>query len=269
MQTLRVNGYDMAYLDVGSGPTLVCVHGSLCDFRIWGSVIGPLTAKHRVIALSLRHFFPDHWDGTGDTYSIAQHVDDVIAFIAQIEPRPVDLMGHSRGGHISFRVAQQRPDLLRRLILAEPGGELDATLDPDYKPGPSPLAARFAASAEKIAAGDIDGGLQYFMDTLEGPGAWQRLPAMAKQLLRDNAMTLLGQVRDQRPPFSKADAESIRTPTLFIGGARTKGMLPKVLHALATHVQGSRTEMIPGATHPMFEQAPQKYSEIVLNFLAG
>jgi pimeloyl-ACP methyl ester carboxylesterase len=269
MQTLRVNGYDMAYLDVGSGPTLVCVHGSLCDFRIWGSVIGPLTAKHRVIALSLRHFFPDHWDGTGDTYSIAQHVDDVIAFIAQIEPRPVDLMGHSRGGHIAFRVAQQRPDLLRRLILAEPGGELDATLDPNYKPGPSPLAARFAASAEKIAAGDIDGGLQYFMDTLEGPGAWQRLPAMAKQLLRDNAMTLLGQVRDQRPPFSKADAESIRTPTLFIGGARTKGMLPKVLHTLAAHVQGSRTEIIPGATHPMFEQAPQKYSEIVLNFLAG
>jgi pimeloyl-ACP methyl ester carboxylesterase len=269
MQTLRVNGYDMAYLDVGSGPTLVCVHGSLCDFRIWGSVIGPLTAKHRVIALSLRHFFPDHWDGTGDTYSIAQHVDDVIAFIAQIERRPVDLMGHSRGGHIAFRVAQQRPDLLRRLILAEPGGELDATLDPDYKPGPSPLAARFAASAEKIAAGDIDGGLQYFMDTLEGPGAWQRLPAMAKQLLRDNAMTLLGQVRDQRPPFSKADAESIRTPTLFIGGARTKGMLPKVLHTLAAHVQGSRTEIIPGATHPMFEQAPQKYCEIVLNFLAG
>src|SRR6266581_6002724 len=191
MQTLRVNGYDMAYLDVGSGPPLVCVHGSLCDFRIWGSVIGPLTAKHRVIALSLRHFFPDHWDGVGDTYSIAQHVDDVIAFITQIELRPVDLMGHSRGGHISFRVAQKRPDLLRRLILAEPGGELDATLDPDYKPGPSPLAARFAVSAEKIAAGDIDGGLHYFVDTLEGAGAWQRLPAMAKQLLRDNAMTLL------------------------------------------------------------------------------
>jgi pimeloyl-ACP methyl ester carboxylesterase len=269
MKTLRVNGYEMAYLDVGEGPALVCVHGSLCDFRIWGSVIGPLTTKHRVIAVSLRHFFPDHWDGVGDTYSIAQHVDDVIAFIAQIEPKPVDLMGHSRGGHISFRVAQQRPDLLRKLILAEPGGELDATLDPDYKAGPSPLAARFAASAEKIAAGDIDGGLEYFMDSLEGSGAWKRLPAMAKQLLRDNAMTLLGQVRDQRPPFSKADAESIKTPTLFIGGANTKGALPKVLRTLAAHVQESQTEMIPGATHPMFEQAPQKYCDIVLKFLAG
>ena len=173
-------------------------------------------------------------------------------------PKPVDLMGHSRGGHISFRVAQRRPDLLRKLILAEPGGELDATLDPDFKPGPSPLAARIAASAEVIAKGDIDGGLQIFMDALEGPGAWKRLPATPKQLLRDNATTLIGQTRDNRPPFSKADAEAIKTPTLFIGGASTKGTLPKVLHALAAHVQGSRTEMIPGTTHPMFEQAPQK-----------
>jgi pimeloyl-ACP methyl ester carboxylesterase len=274
MQTLPVNGYDMAYLEVGQGtpqtPPLVCVHGSLCDFRIWSAVLGPLTRKHRVIAVSLRHFFPEHWDGLGDTYSIAQHTDDMIGFIERLDAGPVDLMGHSRGGHISFRVAQRRPDLLRRLILAEPGGELDPTLDPAVAPGaPSPLLARFKASAERIAAGDVDGGLTLFMDTLEGPGAWARLPAAAKQLLRDNAMTLIGQVRDRRPPFSRADAEAIRTPTLFIGGANTKGLLPQVLHTLAAHVEGSRTAMIPGATHPMFEQAPQKYCEIVLEFLAS
>jgi pimeloyl-ACP methyl ester carboxylesterase len=271
MKTLRVNGYDMAYIDVGQGqpgaPPLVCVHGSLCDYRIWSAVIGPLSAKHRVIAVSLRHFFPDHWNGAGDTYSITQHVDDVIAFIEQVEPRPVDLMGHSRGGHICLRVAQRRPDLLRRLVLAEPGGELDATLDPNFEPGPSPLAARIAASAAVIAKGDVDGGLEIFLDALEGPGAWKRLPESPKQLLRDNATTLIGQTRDLRPPFSKADAEAIRTPTLFIGGAKTKGTLPQVLRALAAHVKGSRIEMIAGATHPMFEQQPQKYCEIVLDFL--
>src|SRR3982074_1707373 len=269
MQTLAVNGYDMAYLDVGRGPPLVCVHGSLCDFRIWSAVLGPLTQKHRVIAVSLRHFFPEHWDGVGDTYSIAQHVDDMIAFIEQLDNGPVDLMGHSRGGHFSFGVAQRRPDLLRRLILAEPGGELDASLDPAFKAGPSPLAARIAASAEIIAKSDTDGGLTVFMDELEGAGAWKRLPATSKQLLRDNAMTLIGQTRDQRPPFSRADAEAIKTPTLFIGGANAKGTLPKVLRAVAAHVPNSRTAMIPGTTHPMFEQAPRKYCEIVLEFLAG
>jgi pimeloyl-ACP methyl ester carboxylesterase len=268
MQTLPVNGYDMAYLDVGQGPPLICVHGSLCDFRIWSVVLGPLTRRHRVIAVSLRHFFPEHWNGVGDTYSIAQHVDDMIAFIEKLDIGPVDLMGHSRGGHIAFRVAQQRPDLLRKLILAEPGGELDATLDPAFKPGPSPLAARIAASADVIGKGDIDGGLALFMDALEGPGAWKRMPAAAKQQLRDNAVTLIGQVRDQRPPFSRADAEAIRTPTLFIGGANTRGALPQVLHTLAANVAGSCTEIIPNTTHPMFEQAPQRYCEIVLEFLA-
>ena len=246
----------------------MCVHGSLCDFRIWSSVLGALTRKQRVIAPSLRHFFPDHWDGVGETYSTAQHVDDVIAFIEKLDTRPVNLMGHSRGGNICFRVAQRRPDLLRKLILAEPGGELDGTLDPAYKPGLSPLAAPIAASADAIAKGDIDGGLQTFLDALEGPGAWRRLPASPKQLLRDNATTLIGQTRDQRLPLSKVDAEAIRTPTLFIGGANTKGTFPQVLHALAANVKGSRTEMIPNTTHPMFEQAPQRYCEIVLSYLA-
>src|ERR1700730_1048996 len=168
MQTLHVNEYDMAYLEAGQGTPLVCVHGSLCDFRAWSSVLGPLSKGYRVIAVSLRHFFPEHWDGVGDTYSIAQHTADVIAFIEKLDAGPVDLMGHSRGGHVSFRVAQQRPDLLRRLILAEPGGELDATLDPAFKGGPSPLLARFTVSADRIAASDIEGGLAYFVDTLEG-----------------------------------------------------------------------------------------------------
>ena len=66
----------------------------------------------------------------------------------------------------------------------------------------------------------------------------------------------------------KLEAASVKTPTLFIGGGSTKGALTKVLHTLAAHVPNSRTEIIPNTTHPMFEQAPQRYCEIVLEFLA-
>src|SRR6516164_8847932 len=158
MQTIKVNGTDMAYLEVGHGHPLVCVHGTLGDFRTWYSVLGPLSQKHRVIAVSLRHFFPEHWDGlVTDDYRMAQHVADTIAFIEQISPGPVDLMGHSRGGHISFRVAQQRPDLLRKVILAEPGGDFEPTLDPNVVPGaPSALAARILLSVNKGKEGDIE-----------------------------------------------------------------------------------------------------------------
>jgi esterase len=269
MQTLPVNGYDMAYLEVGDGPPLVCVHGTLGDFRSWSAVVGPLSKQRRVIAVSLRRFFPEHWDGVGDDYKMAQHVADTIGFIEKLDPEPIDLMGHSRGGHISFRVAQQRPDLVRRLVLAEPGGEPDASLDPAVGSGPSQRASRIAMSADKIAAGDIDGGLMIFFDTIEGDGAWGRLPAAPKQQLRDNATTLIGQVGENRKPYSLADAESIKTPTLFVGGAETKGSLPGVLRALAAHVPDSQTAMISGAGHWMFEQAPEKFCEIVLGFLTA
>ena len=49
MQTLTVNGYDIAYLDVGRGadnsPPLVLVHGTLGDFRTWNAVLGPAVEK--------------------------------------------------------------------------------------------------------------------------------------------------------------------------------------------------------------------------------
>jgi esterase len=270
MQSLRVNGYDMAYLEVGHGPPLVCVHGTLGDFRTWSAVLGPLSKEHRVIAMSLRHFFPAHWDGVGDDYLMSQHVDDTIAFIAQIAPGPVDLMGHSRGGHIAFRVAQQRPDLLRKVVLLEPGGDLDATLASSAPPSaPSPLANRIAVSAEKIASGDIDGALQNFFDGIDGNGAWARLSAAPKQQLRDNVFTLLGQVGEKRKPFGKAEAQGIRIPTLLIGGAETNGTLSMTWRVLSEHIPGAKTAIVPGARHWMFDQAPQEFSEIVLAFLAA
>src|SRR5690242_12050719 len=166
----RVNHTDIAHIALGKGPALVCVHGTLGDFRVWSPVMGPLSQHHRVISLSLRHFFPEHWDGIGSDYTIAQHVADLIAFIEAQSGGPIDLMGHSRGGHIAFRVAQQRPDLLRRLVLAEPGGDIDASLAPaDASPPPASFGTRYNAAADRIRASDIDGALTLFSDIVGLP----------------------------------------------------------------------------------------------------
>src|SRR5258707_12832053 len=119
MKSLRVNGYDMAFLELGRGnpetPPLVCVHGTLGDFRTWSAVLGPLSKTRRVVSLSLRHFFPEHWDAVGDDYLMTQHVADVIGFIEKLDTGPLDLMGNSRAGHIAFRVSGLRPELRRKL----------------------------------------------------------------------------------------------------------------------------------------------------------
>jgi len=269
MKRLRVNGDDMAYIEVGQGPLLVCVHGALGDFRIWSPVLGPLSRRHRVISLSLPRFFPEHWDGIGGGFTIAQHVADVIAFIEALGVGAVHLMGHSRGGHIAFRVAQQRPELVQKLVLAEPGGDLDASLAATDRSAAArpPLRAHVAQAAAKISAGDIEGGVAYFFDAIEGPGTWLRRTKAAQQPWLDNARTLLGQVDEQRQPYARGDAEAIGAPTLLIGGEDTPGSLPIVLRALAAHVPGARVVMIPNATHMMFEQDPVRFSAAVLDFL--
>jgi esterase len=160
--------------------------------------------------------------------------------------------------------------LLRRLVLAEPGGDLDASLIPPGSPPPPPmpLALAMPKVLHSIRGGDIDGALKMFVDAIDGDGAWARLPAAAKQQLRDNIFTLLGQAGENRKPFTRAQAESIRTPTLFIGGGNTTGNLATVRRVLAQHFARSQTVMIDGAKHWMFDQDPQGYCDAATAFLA-
>ena len=225
MQTLHVNGYDMAYLEVGRGPPLVCVHGTLGDFRTWSAVLGPLSKTRRVISVSLRHFFPEHWDGIGNDYLMAQHVADVIAFIEKLDTRPVDLMGHSRGGHIAFRVAAAAA---RTVAQADPGRtRRRARCHRSIRqPFPAPRHARRGSprrsrrSAARRYRRRADDLLRYDRRRRRvGAAAGRAEAAAARQCLhpdRPDPATIASR--------SPGPMRTIKTPTLFIGGADTKGV---------------------------------------------
>ena len=83
VQAMYVNGYPMAYVEHGSGVPVVLVHGTNGDYRSWTHQMEPLGAKYRAISVSLRHYYPEPWDGAGE-FSARQHVADVIAFIEQL-----------------------------------------------------------------------------------------------------------------------------------------------------------------------------------------
>ena len=179
-------------------------------------------------------------------------------------------MGHSRGGHIGFRVAEQRPDLLRKLVLAEPGGDLDASLDP------AGAAAGSLADCRTDRGGGGEGqGWRYrrraelFVDMIDGDGAWKRLPAAPRQQLRDNVFTLIGQVGENRKPFTKARRSRSGRRRCSSAAATPWGSLATMWRVLAQHVPGARTVMIAGASHWMFDQAPQEYCDAVMEFLAA
>jgi esterase len=84
------------------------------------------------------------------------------------------------------------------VVLAEPGSELDDTLKaalqtPDALTGTVLLNINNfrEQSVERIRQGGLDGGLKTFIDAVSGPGSWDSMPE------RDNAYTLIGQIKDQ------------------------------------------------------------------------
>src|SRR5438128_6194572 len=54
-----VNGYPMAYRDAGNGTPIVLVHGAVNDYRAWNAQFDVFSKTHRVIAVSLRHYYPE------------------------------------------------------------------------------------------------------------------------------------------------------------------------------------------------------------------
>src|SRR5208282_4139395 len=110
---LQVNGYAIAYRDAGKGVPLVLVHGSLTDYRVWQSNIEVFSAKHRVIAPSLRHYYPEPWDGTGGSFSVQQHAEDLAIFAKTLNLGKVHLLGWSRGGSVVVEVAKHHPETVR------------------------------------------------------------------------------------------------------------------------------------------------------------
>ncbi len=267
MPSLQVNGTEVHYAEAGvGGQPLLMVHGTLGDQRSFIGQMAPLAAAgFHVMALSMRHCWPGSWPTEGGDFRIDTHVADVAAFIETLQKGPVALLGHSRGGHIAVRVAERHPTLLRAVILAEPGGELDESLG--GKPGVAGKANAFTAAAGLVAAGDEEGGLKVVAEHTGGPGAWERRPEERKAISRANARTMLGQRNEQRRPYSRATAATIRTPTLFLYGANTRPNFVANVEALSGAIAGSKVVVIRNATHGLPYENPTDFNAAVVGFL--
>lgn len=265
MPTRTINGYPLSYAEAGSGPPLVLVHGTLADQRHWTPQMEALGAKFHLYALSLRHYWPEKWDGIGTDFTIAQQASDVAEFIRSLGGK-AHLLGHSRGGHIAFRVAELHPELIDRLILAEPGGDLDETLG--GKPGTPGQAAGFNAVAAEIAAGRIEDGLRMMAERTGGPSGWTGRPEWRRQVNRDNAMTMLGQINEGRQPFTRAAVTGLKPKTLLLNGNQTQPNFITIVEAMAPLIPDCQRVVIRNATHGLNHDNPADFNAAVLEFLA-
>lgn len=261
--TVVVNGYPMAYVERGAGETVVFVHGSLSDYRYWMPQLSPLLAGFRLVAVSLRHYYPEPWDGKGADFSINVHAEDVAAFIEHLGVGPVHLVAWSRGGSVALGAARGRPDLIRKMVLMEP--VISCLLPRSNTPDPS--VTRLNAVAAYYKMGDIEGGLRYFVDDLNGVGAWERRTNEQREIARDNAWTLVRQVTDTDAVTSD-DLRKMRMPVLLVGGERGPEFLALTMDAAEKHLPGVSRVTISNAGHRMNIDNPDEFNKALVTFLS-
>lgn len=264
---VEVNGYPMAWQEQGAGTPLVLVHGSFSDYRVWPLQIPAFVRQHRVINVSLRHYYPEIWDGAGGNFSIVQHAEDLGTFVRKLGLGKVHLLGHSRGGAVVLEAAKRHPDLLQSLILVDPAARLEIA---DAEGTPEALAFRvtlFAGLREAVANGDAEGGAARFFDTVVGAGAWARFsPERRRGFLQNIETALAG---DPIPLTTDADLRGIGVPVLTVTGEKSPpiyGFLFAEMHRRAAFPE---PVVIPGAGHAMTIDNARAFNDAVLKFTAA
>ena len=96
-------------------PALLVAHGLFGSGRNWGVIARRLSDERQVIAVDMRNHGESDWFAT---HSYGEMADDLAEVIAD-HGAPMDVLGHSMGGKAAMVLALTRPELVRKLIVAD------------------------------------------------------------------------------------------------------------------------------------------------------
>ncbi|MFM0281695.1 alpha/beta hydrolase [Paraburkholderia sediminicola] len=262
------SGISVPYVISGSGEPLVFVHGSLCDYRYWGSQTEFLSKHFLCVSVSLSHYWPAADACIQGEFGWKTHVAELAEFIAAMNLGPVHLVGHSRGGCVAFHMAREYPRLVKTLTLADPGGPLQIDGMPEAALPPATNVLR-AKVADLIESGAIDAGLELFVDSVSMPGFWRKSPASFRTMAIDNAATLPKQLRDPLPAYSRDAARDVQCRTLLIEGEKSPRMFRNNVDKLTDWIDYADKQTIAGASHGMNVAKPGAFNRLVHAFASS
>jgi pimeloyl-ACP methyl ester carboxylesterase len=242
-----------------SAPTLIIAHGLYGSGRNWGVIARRLADRRTVVAVDMRNHGDSPRKATQSYPDMAEDLAEVIATL----PQPVDVLGHSMGGKAAMQLALTRPDLVRRLIVADIApvayshdqtrhAEAMASLDL------SGISTRAEADALLESAGVEDPALRAFflqsLDLRATPPRWKlNLPVLKAEMPK-----IVGW------PGTQGRFEG---PALFLTGAESHYVRPEHRDTIRALFPKARFAKIPGAGHWLHAEKPREFEETVRVFL--
>jgi pimeloyl-ACP methyl ester carboxylesterase len=117
---VEIFGQKINYIDAGSGPNLILLHGLGDDLNVWEQTVPALAPKYRVWALDQIGF------GVSDkpfiNYRVSVLVEFLHAFCKKLGVEKATLVGNSLGGWVAAAFASAYPDRVEKLVLVGAAG---------------------------------------------------------------------------------------------------------------------------------------------------
>lgn len=268
-KTADVGGTPFAYRELGpqSGVPLLLLHHFTAVLDDWDpAVLDGLATERRVIAVDLRGV-----GASGGTTpdSFESMAGDAAAFVDALGLDTVDLLGFSLGGMVAQVVAQQRPGLVRRLVLAgtAPAGEEGAS---------EPWGARLQAALQQAGdAGKHPKHFLFFTPSAAGQAAASDFLARLDQRTEDRDTPVTNETIGAQltaaakweQSSSPAGLATLTQPVLIVNGDHDTMVPTTGSFSLAALLPSAQLAIYPDAGHGGIFQYHELFTQQVLDFL--
>jgi epoxide hydrolase 4 len=271
-------------------PVLMFLHGFPEAAFVWDELLEhfarPEHGAYRCVAPNLRGYERSSQPADVKAYRPKELVQDIAGLIAA-EGAPLEcLVAHDWGGAVAWNLANQRPELLRRLAILNsphPGTFLrDLQRDPKQQAASAYMNFLIRPDAERLLReGDYRRLWSFF--TQWGGAPW--LTDTTKQQYREVwDASLTGGLNYYRAsplrPAREGDPAAgtitlpremltVTVPTLVLWGMKDVALLPSLLDGLEAFVPALTVERVEDASHWIVHEQPQLVADRLARFLAS
>ncbi|MEW5734645.1 MAG: alpha/beta fold hydrolase [Thermodesulfobacteriota bacterium] len=265
------NGSTMHYVDEGSGPAVLMLHGNPTWSFLYRKVIKGLTGKCRAIAPDYPGFgLSDHPAGYG--YTPAEHADWVAALLDHLEIDRHILIVQDWGGPIGLSLAVRNPERLAGLVLCNTwcwapmtnalvfsfvmGGPLGPFLQMKKN-----VFARFLVPAGIVAKENKTSGiLAAYLAPFPDPASRKGTYVFPREIRK--SAEWLGEIEGKLPLIAQKPIEMVWAMKDFAFGSES------YVKRWLGHFPGANLNRIENASHYLQEDCPEQIAVAVERLLA-
>ncbi len=261
MPFLEIDGTRLHYTDEGSGEqTIVFSHGLLMNGAMFADQVANLKSRYRCITYD--HRGQGKSQVTDDGYDMETLAGDAARLIEALDAAPCHFAGLSMGGFIGMRLAIERPELLRSLIL------LETSADPEpngFKYRILNFIARWFGLGLVI---DRVMPIMFGSSFLADPAREALRTRWRDAILANDRVGITRAVMGVIERRGVADRISqIDMPVLVLVGDQDAATVPEKSERMHAAIPGSKLVIIPNAGHSSTIEEPEAVNAALTEFL--